>query len=53
MRKTLKHLRKIKVFEGSRGSEKTPKEGPDPLVRRKMRPRWLQVDLKLGQDELR
>ena len=48
MRKTFKNLRKIKVSEKSRGSGKTPKEGPDPLVRRKMRPRWLQVGLKLG-----
>ena len=48
MRKTLKNLRKIKVFEGSRGSKEAPKEGPDPLVRPKMKPRWLQVGLKLG-----
>ena len=52
MRKTFKHLRKINVFEGSRGSKEAPKEGPGAQSRFQRRPRWPQVRSKLPSDEL-
>ena len=48
MAKTVKNLRKIKVFGGSGGPKENPKEGPGPPERPKMRPRWPQDGLKLS-----